>query len=237
MTTDTKPSTSLFSLLKPRRGNISKIIEFKEEKSPAYSGKTLNNGSNNSISSSTNSSNTFGSNSKSVSSSLSTGKSLNIAKSKINPLLQKKPVGLINTGVSCFLNSVLQILTHTAPLIELLLDGLSCNGLAQCTGHYITRNSNIDQNSDSAKSEKKRYCIVCVLQNHFKSFSSSSKAFRPRYFILTRIASHFREGRMEDSHEFLTYLLDTLVSLFMPNALSARRTYTYSSKPSNHRRK
>ncbi|KAN0126717.1 hypothetical protein V8E52_000357 [Russula decolorans] len=99
--------------------------------------------------------------------------------------------GLINTGNSCFLNSVLQCLLHTPPLLHVLFS------------HNKTQPCRV----------KNGFCMTCSLQAVMEEAHSCRKyAFTP-YQIAHRlqlIAGHMRRGRQEDSHEFLRYAIDAL---------------------------
>ncbi|KAH9965798.1 hypothetical protein BC827DRAFT_1258986 [Russula dissimulans] len=99
--------------------------------------------------------------------------------------------GLINTGNSCFLNSALQCLLHTPPLLHVLLS------------HNKTEPCRV----------KAGFCMTCSLQAVLEEAHGRRKhAFTP-YQIANRlqlIAGHMRRGRQEDSHEFLRYAIDAL---------------------------
>ncbi|KAF8272124.1 hypothetical protein EI94DRAFT_1796520 [Lactarius quietus] len=98
--------------------------------------------------------------------------------------------GLINTGNSCFLNSALQCLLHTPPLLHVLS---SHNKPHPCL--------------------KTGFCMACNLKSVMDEAHGRRKyAFTP-YQIANRlqaIAGHMRRGRQEDSHEFLRYAIDAL---------------------------
>ncbi|XP_062507774.1 ubiquitin carboxyl-terminal hydrolase 36-like isoform X2 [Corticium candelabrum] len=98
--------------------------------------------------------------------------------------------GLANLGNTCFLNSVMQCMTYTAPLINYLQSG---DHTRQC--------------------RMVGFCAMCEVKRHIDVvLTASGKVVRPTGIVqrLKNIAKHFRVGRQEDAHEFLRYLIDRM---------------------------
>lgn len=99
--------------------------------------------------------------------------------------------GLTNLGNTCFLNSVLQVLTYTAPLVNYVL-----------SGHH----------KNTCKSVG--FCMQCELSNHIvRVFRHNNPgALKPMSIIqkLNCIGKNFRFGRQEDAHEFLRFVVEAI---------------------------
>eukprot|EP00079_Xenopus_tropicalis_P017706 XP_004918037.1 PREDICTED: ubiquitin carboxyl-terminal hydrolase 42 isoform X1 [Xenopus tropicalis] len=104
--------------------------------------------------------------------------------------VQKVGAGLQNLGNTCFVNSVLQCLTYTAPL----------------SNYLISR-----EHSETCHSQD--FCMMCVMQTHISmALSNSGGVIKPSAVVndLRRISKNFRYGSQEDAHEFLRYTVDEM---------------------------
>ncbi|KAG6817861.1 hypothetical protein H0H87_001693 [Tephrocybe sp. NHM501043] len=106
------------------------------------------------------------------------------------PVNLTRGIGLYNSGNTCFLNSALQCLLHTPPLLRMLI----AHTKTSCT---------VD----------KGFCMSCSMRHVMAgAYNKASGAFSPTPITtkLQLIAKHLRKGRQEDSHEFLRYAIDAL---------------------------
>uniref|UniRef100_A0A672HST8 Ubiquitin carboxyl-terminal hydrolase n=1 Tax=Salarias fasciatus TaxID=181472 RepID=A0A672HST8_SALFA len=98
--------------------------------------------------------------------------------------------GLRNVGNTCFLNSVLQCLTYTPPLVNYMMT--------------------LEHSTTCVESG---FCMMRIIQNHIDEvFINAGGAIVPTGVLreLNTIAEHFCFGNQEDAHEFLRYTVNAM---------------------------
>ncbi|MED6161068.1 hypothetical protein PIB30_057290 [Stylosanthes scabra] len=109
--------------------------------------------------------------------------------------------GLYNEGMTCYVNVILQCLTHTVPFVHAIR---SCNhpDPCECIAYHIQSGS---------------YCAICALRDHINaSLQTPRHPVRPTRLAdnLNYFSPEFRKGKQEDSHEFMLAVFDRITACF-----------------------
>lgn len=114
-------------------------------------------------------------------------------------------LGLRNCGNTCYMNSVLQALTHSSAIAN---DAVTDRHISTCV-----------------RKKASMFCGYCQLMTHVKaaltSRGRSDIAPEPILRQLKLISKNMRFGRQEDSHEFLRQLIDSCVTGELPPQLTS----------------
>ncbi|KAK8597078.1 hypothetical protein V6N13_001708 [Hibiscus sabdariffa] len=105
--------------------------------------------------------------------------------------LDLQPCGLVNCGNSCYANAVLQCLTFTPPLTAYFLQGVHSKACSKKEGCFTCDFENLILNAKEGRSPLSPIGILSQLQN---------------------ICGLLAEGKEEDAHEFLRYVIDVMQS-------------------------
>lgn len=111
--------------------------------------------------------------------------------------LNKGLTGLCNLGNTCFMNSILQCLSNTLTLTE-----------------YFLKEQYRDEDQDRHHQARKEYVLVLCYSNLIKNIWEQNTLLKPRSFlsIVSKLIPSYKVGTQQDSHEFLTQLLQLIHS-------------------------
>ena len=109
------------------------------------------------------------------------------------PSVRKVGSGLANLGNTCFMNAVMQCLTHTPALASFCLDG--------------------EHRRFKPRTNSQSFSAIYEMGEHVcRALGGERRVVSPSAFVknLRSISKTFRKGRQEDAHEFARCLLDAM---------------------------
>ncbi|KAL1372131.1 ubiquitin carboxyl-terminal hydrolase 23 isoform X1 [Arachis hypogaea] len=121
--------------------------------------------------------------------------------------VRKIGAGLRNLGNTCFLNSVLQCLTHTEPLAAYLQSG-----------------------KHKSSCHVAGFCALCAIQNHVsRALHASGRTLSPEDLVgnLRCISRNFQNARQEDAHEYMVNLLESMHKCCLPSGVPSESPSAY----------